>query len=233
MLSPVLVFAIVALIIVILILMRPHRFYFVRHGGDCVERRAHSPSEGGGLSEKGRQQAERVGEALKKLPIQHIISSTYQRARETTDIINTYLKVSVTYSRLLVERRNPKELIGLPAASPEAVHIVDEMDLTYHDDDFRISDEENFLDLRTRARKCLELLALQGGSETVVVTHHHFLKMLIAYLLYGESLHAKDFVKLSFFNYADNAGITVCEYRPWRMFSATHGWEVITYNEQP
>ncbi len=130
-----------------------------------------------------------------------------------------------------MERRNPKELIGLPAASPEAVHIVDEMDLTYHDDDFRISDEENFLDLRERAHRSLDLLAHQGARQTVVVTHHHFLKMLIGYLLYRGRLHANNFVKLSFFNMADNAGITVCDYHPWKMFSATRGWEVVTYNQ--
>ncbi|MDO8593533.1 MAG: histidine phosphatase family protein, partial [bacterium] len=95
------------------------------------------------------------------------------------------------------------------------------------------SDEENFIDLKKRARKCLNLLARQGARETVVVTHHVFLKMLVAYLLYRENLHAADFTKLSFFNVSDNAGITVCEFHPWKLFSPTRGWSVITYNEQP
>jgi hypothetical protein len=57
--------------------------------------------------------------------------------------------------------------------------------------------------------------------------------MLIAYLLYRNSLHASDFVKLSFFNASDNAGITVCDYKPWKMFSRTRGWEIVSYNHQP
>ncbi len=57
--------------------------------------------------------------------------------------------------------------------------------------------------------------------------------MLIAYLLYRERLHAADFIKLSFFNISDNAGITICEFHPWRIFSPTRGWEVVSYNEQP
>lgn len=35
--------------------------------------------------------------------------------------------------------------------------------------------------------------------------------MLVAYMLYRERLHSADFVKLSFFNYSDNAGITVVD----------------------
>lgn len=78
-----------------------------------------------------------------------------------------------------------------------------------------------------------EHIALQGVRETVVVTHHVFLKMLIAYMLYRERLRAADFVKLSFFNISDNAGIIVCEFHSWKFFSKTCGWEVVSYNEQP
>jgi len=107
------------------------------------------------------------------------------------------------------------------------------MDNAYHEDDYRFSDEENFMDLKKRARKCLNLLARQGAQETAVITHHVFLKILVAYLLYRERLHAADFAKLAFFNVSDNAGITICEFHPWKIFSTTLGWEVVSYNEQP
>jgi broad specificity phosphatase PhoE len=231
--SPVAVSAIALLIIVILLLMRPRRFYFVRHGETILNAQHVRQGDGGGLSTRGEQQAERVGEALQGLHIDRIICSSYQRAKETAAIINKYLKVPIVYSPLLVERGNPKEIIGKSINDPQVMHIVDQMDLTYHEDNFRISDEENFLDLRERAHKCLDLLARQGALQTVVVTHHHFLKMLIAYLLYRNNLHAGDFVKLSFFNASDNAGITICEYVPWKILSPTRGWEVVSYNEQP
>jgi broad specificity phosphatase PhoE len=232
-LSPVLISAVALLFLIFLLLMRPRRFYFVRHGETLMNAEHVRQGEGGGLSERGKHQAHRVGKALQHLPIDRIISSTYLRARETATIINSYVKVSVVYSPLLVERRNPTEIIGKPTRDPEVTRIVDQMDLAYHDDDYRFSDEENFIDLRNRARRCLAFLARQGTRETVVVTHHHFLKMMIAFLLYRERLHANDFVKLSFYNFSDNAGITVCEYHPWRMFSETHGWEVLSFNQQP
>lgn len=213
--------------------MRTRRFYFVRHGETLLNAQHVRQGEEGGLSERGRRQAEKVGEVLKRLPVERIISSTYPRARETADILKKHLNVPVIYSPLFAERRNPSEIIGKSTRDPEVIRIVDQMDLAYHTDDYRFSDEEDFLDLKKRARKCLALLARQGTRETVVVTHHHFLKMLIAYLLYRERLHAADFVKLSFFNVSDNAGITTCEFHPWKMFSPTMGWEVVSYNEQP
>ena len=88
------------------------------------------------------------------------------------------------------------------------------------------------MDLRARAHSCLQFLSRQQSREVVVITHHVFLKMLIAYMLYRDRLHAADFVKLSYFNWSDNGGITVCEFHPWKIFSKTGGWEVVTYNEQ-
>ncbi len=232
-LSSVLIFVTVLLIISIVLLMRPRRFYFVRHGETILNAQHIRQGEEGSLSERGKQQAERVGKVLKPLSIERIIASTYPRARETATILNKHIKVSVAYSPLLVERRNPSEIIGKPTDDHGVVRIVDQMDLAYHEDAYRFSDEENFIDLKKRARKCLNLLACQGAQETVVVTHHVFLKMLVAYMLYRKRLHAEDFVKLSFFNVSDNAGITVCEFHPWKLFSKTRGWEVVSYNETP
>lgn len=225
-------FAVIALFLVF-VLMRPRRIYFVRHGETILNAEHIRQGSAGTLSEKGRQQAENVGMYLKQFPIRRIITSTYPRAEETAALINTHLKVPILRTPLFIERRNPSELIGKHTDDPEAVRIVDQMDLSYHEDEYRYSDEENFVDLKARARKCLNLLARQGTRHMVVVTHHHFLKICIAYLLYRERLHAADFAKLSFFNISDNAGITICEFHPWKVFSPTRGWEVISYNEQP
>ncbi|MDP2655335.1 MAG: histidine phosphatase family protein [bacterium] len=231
--SPLSIGLIALAVIGAVLLMRPRRFYFVRHGETVLNQQHIRQGEAGELSENGGRQAEVVGAYLKRFSIERIISSTYPRAKETSEIINKHLNVPILYSPLLAERRNPKEIIGKSTNDSEVVRIVDQMDNAYHEDEYRFSDEENFIDLKKRARKCLNLLALQGVNETVVVTHHVFLKMLVAYLLYREQLHSADFVKLSFFNYSDNAGITVCEFSPLNIFSPTRGWRVTSYNEQP
>jgi broad specificity phosphatase PhoE len=229
-LSPLFVLLVV---LAVLYFMRTRRFYFIRHGETILNAEHIRQGVEGSLSPNGREQAKQVGHYLKNFPIGRIISSSYPRAEETAKIIDEFLRVPIIYSPLLIERRNPSEIIGKHTDDPEVVRIVDQMDLSYHDDNYRFSDEENFADLKKRAQKCLNLLARQGARETAVVTHHVFLKMLVAYLLYREHLHAADFVKLSFFNYSNNASITVCEFHPWKMFSPTMGWEVVSYNEQP
>lgn len=217
----------------ILFLMRTRRFYFVRHGETILNAEHVRQGESGALSEQGRRQAERAGRYLKRFSIKGILSSPYERARETAQIINRHLNVPVAYSPLLVERRNPSEIIGKKDDDPAVVKIVDQMDRSYHNDTYRFSDEENFEDLKKRARRALAFLSHRGEDETCVVTHSLFLKMLIAYLLYRKRLHAADYTKLSFFNASDNANITVCEFHPWKRFSKTRGWEVVSYNERP
>jgi broad specificity phosphatase PhoE len=225
---------IVALAVIgIAFLMRTRRFYFVRHGETLLNAEHIRQGEDGALSEAGRRQAETVGRYLARFHIGRIITSTYPRARETAAIVNAHLRVPIIPSSLLVERKNPSEIIGKHTGDREVVRIVDQIDLAYHLDEYRFSDEENFTDLKKRARKCLNLLARQGARETAIVTHHVFLKMLVAYMLYRERLTAADFAKLSFFNFSDNAGITVCELRPWKLLSPTRGWKVVSYNERP
>jgi broad specificity phosphatase PhoE len=220
-------------ILLIYLVLRTKRFYFIRHGETLLnEQHIHQGSEGA-LSEAGRNQAQMVGQFLKRFPIGRILSSEYPRARETALAINTYLKVPIVYTALLSERRNPVDIVGQKRDDIGIKRIMDQMDRTYHTDEYRFSNEENFVEVKERARKCLNFLVLHGTRETAVVTHQVFLKMLVAYLLYREGLHAGDFAKVSWFNYSDNAGITICEFRPWKLFSRTRGWSVVSFNAQP
>lgn len=213
--------------------MRPRRYYFVRHGETELNKKHIKQGAEGGLSDAGKRQAREVGASLSDKGIHKIISSPYERARETAELINETLRVSVSYTPLLAERKNPSEVIGKHRDDPEVVRIVDQIDLAYHEDEYRYSDEENFVDLKRRAKKCLRYLRRHGRRHTCVVTHHAFLKMILAYATYRERLHAADFVKLSFFNVSDNGGVSICEYHPWKRFSKTRGWQVVSFNEAP
>jgi uncharacterized phosphatase len=231
--GPLMVALCILVVLLVSLRVRTRRYYFVRHGETLLNAEHIRQGRDGALSERGRAQAHQLSSYLKQFPIKRIITSPYPRAQETASVISEALNVPVIVSELFAERRNPTEIIGKHTDDPVVVSIVDRIDLAFHEDDYRYSDEENFLDLKKRAHACLALLSRQGPVETVIVTHHAFLKMCIAYLLYRDQLHAGDFVKLSYFNVSDNAGVTVCEYNPWQMFSRTRGWSVISYNEQP
>lgn len=230
---PLLIIGSAVLFVVIIMLMRPRRYYIIRHGETVLNSEHVRQGEEGALSEKGKMQAKKAAEYLAQFKIEKIVSSTYPRARETADIIKERLHVPVRYSKLLVERKNPTEIIGKSTSDPEVIRIVDHMDNAYHADDYRYSDEENFLELRRRARRALGMLSRTLALQTCVITHHHFLKMLVAFMLYRRRLHAGDFVKLSYFNMSDNAAITVVEYHPWKFWNSQRGWEVISFNEHP
>jgi broad specificity phosphatase PhoE len=231
--GPLLLLVAVLLVALALLGVKRRRFYFLRHGETLLNAEHIRQGRDGALSPKGRAQAEQAGAYLSRFPITSIIASTYPRALETAEIIAKHVNVSVTPSELFIERRNPSEIIGKPTQDPDVVRIVDRIDLSFHEDDFRYSDEENFSDLKARARKCLALLSHQGSGDVAIVTHHAFLKMCLAYLLYRDDLHAADFVKLAFFNDSDNGCISICEYNPWKVFSKTRGWSIIAYNEEP
>jgi broad specificity phosphatase PhoE len=211
------------------------RFYFIRHGRTVLNDAKIKQGAEGGLSKAGKAQADKLGAAFANLnheKIRLICSSPYERAKETAEIIGTHVHSPVHYTPLLAERRNPAEVIGKPVHDPDVERIAGLIEKGFHEDTYRYSDEENFIDLKKRARACLAYLARNGKHSTCVVTHHAFLQVLFSYLLYREKLDAVSYAKLAFFNPADNAGVTICEYDPWlSWFSPTRGWKILAYNQ--
>ncbi len=205
--------------------------YFVRHGE--TENNALGIRQGpeGSLTEKGRAQALATAKRFPKEKgrPQIIIASPYQRTKETAQIIAAELHLKVKYSPLLTERRNPSEVIGHSGKEPEVRQIIDRIDNSYHADDLRISDEENFTDLKKRAKKLLSYIKWRRQSRIIMVTHKIFLKMVVSYMLYGDALTASQYNNLSYFNPIDNAGMAICSYTS-HWFKKDE-WKVLVWND--
>lgn len=204
--------------------------YFVRHGES--EQNAQGIRQGpeGPLSERGRVQAL---ETAKKFPKhkgkpQVIISSPYERTKETAEIIGKELNMQVEYSSLLKERKNPSEIIGHAGEEEKVKLIVDTIDKSFHGDSLRYSDEENFIDLKERAKELLAYIKFRPEEKIIMVTHSIFLKMVISYMLRGEELTASEYNKLSFFNPLDNAGLSVVKYT--KHWLGKDKWELLAWN---
>ena len=207
-------------------------FYIVRHGETLLNKEHIKQGQEGSLSEKGKMQALQVGKALVDHHIQKIYTSPYERALETAHLMQESLGCPIQTLDLLRERKNASEVLGKKTDDPEVIQISGLTAYGYHEDTYRYSDEENFVDLFERARDCARFLSRIPENKVVVVTHHAFLQMFLSYLLYRDTLHAEDYVKLSFYNPAENAGITLCVYHPWHgIYSKTKGWEIITYSQ--
>ncbi|MGH7141593.1 MAG: histidine phosphatase family protein [Minisyncoccia bacterium] len=145
-------------------------FFFVRHGETLLNAQNIRQSEKGGLSPRGVAQAESTARFLAHFGIRLILASPYERTRQTAEILQKHLHCPVRYLRILVERRNPFEIIGKSADDPAIKRVIDLMDLSFHDDTYRYSDEENFVELKKRAAAALLQLARRGRGRTAVVT---------------------------------------------------------------
>lgn len=188
--------------------------YFVRHGESILNAKHIRQGREGGLSELGRVQAGMTGQRLESFRFDVMLASPFDRTRETAEVIAKHLKLDkpIEYLDILGERRNPKEIIGKSADDPEVTRIVDIIDRSFHEDGFRYSDEENFNDLKDRAKQLLTYLATRKESTLLIVTHSIFLKMVAAYIAHGDKLTAKKYNHFSYKNDSNNASITVAEY---------------------
>jgi len=206
-------------------------FYFVRHGETILNAQNIRQGPEGSLSDLGRQQALATAKRFPKergRP-QIIIASPYQRTRETAEIIAKELGLQIRYSDLLVERRNPTEIVGHEGTEREVRQIVDRIDKSYHADDLRYSDEENFVDLKKRAEKLLYFMRRQREKRIIMVTHGIFLKMIISYMLYGKELTASKYNTLSIYNPINNASMAIVSYRS-HLFRRAE-WKLLVWND--
>ncbi len=205
--------------------------YFVRHGETKLNAADVRQGSEGGLTEKGRAQAYATAKRFPsgKGKPKIIISSPFERTRETTDILNEKLKLPVEYCDLLVERRNPTEIIGHSMTEPKTKEIVDLIDGSFHDDNYRYSDEENFADLKNRVNELLYYIVARKEKRIIMVSHGIFLKMVAAYIIYGNKLSAKDYNTLSYYNPLNNAGISIVSYTTH--WFRPNEWKLIVWND--
>ena len=195
-----------------MLVMRTQVIYFIRHGETVLNAGGIRQGSEGPLSEQGVRQAKEVAQKFpkKRGKPQVIIASPFQRTKETAAIIAEALNMKVEYCDLLVERKNPTEIIGHSGKEDQVKAIVDRIDKSFHDDNLRYSDEENFVDLKTRAKKILEYIAGRKENQLIMVTHSIFLRMVVSYIMVGDNLTASEYNKLSYLNPIDNASLTIC-----------------------
>lgn len=207
--------------------------YFIRHGETELNAKGIRQGPDGPLSPEGIKQTKEIAHRFpkKRGKPQALIASPWQRTKETATIIAQELNMKVEYCDLLVERRNPTEIIGHSGEEEQVQKIVDRIDKSFHDDALRYSDEENFLDLKERAKKLLKYIGARKERQIIMVTHGIFLKMVVSYMLEGDKLTASEYNKLSYLNPMNNAALTICT-RTTRLFQKPK-WELLVWNDIP
>jgi len=204
------------------------RIYFVRHGeseGNVGPLRQTSTST---LTEKGKEQAAFVAERSAKLEFEVLISSTMNRAKETAEIVGTKTGKAIEYSDLFVERRRPSEMLGKRKDDPIGLHVEKEIIENFTQSGWRFSDEENFDDLKKRALAALQYLADRPEETMLVVTHGFFMRIVMASVVFGDTLQAEECEAFIRTFSMENTGITVLEYSEGKKVNP---WELIVWND--
>ncbi len=203
--------------------------YFVRHGESEHNIAPVFQAPDSPLSGRGRAQAEDVAERISCIAFEALISSPFQRAKETAEAIAKRTGKQPEYSPLFVERIKPTSIYGKHYEDKDANAIWKNWEKSLYASGLRIEDGENFDDLMARADQALAYLGNRPEKSIVVVTHGFFLRTIIARVLLGDSLSGATFRKMQKATETENTGITVLRYRGG--FEEEPVWRLWVYND--
>ncbi len=204
------------------------RIYLVRHGlseGNIsnIHQFSHTP-----LSDKGRSQAAFLANRFKNITLDQIVSSPFERARETAEIINTTLAKPISFDENLGEYRRPSAVWGKDQSLPEVSDLKNQIEKRWAED-WRHSDEETFTEFRSRVVKAIDNLLELDQQKILVVTHGLTIRMILAVMAFGPEVSAHEFRKLFHFFMTENTGITICEHHQYQ--DGRFQWKLITAND--
>jgi broad specificity phosphatase PhoE len=202
--------------------------YFVRHAQSLANAGAIFQPPESPLSEKGRRQAACVAARLAKLPLQALVSSSYERAMETACAISQATGLEPEYSDFLVERIKPPAVNGKPLADAQAHALWTEWNDSFYAPGVRAGGGENFEDIVARADSALAFLQNRPEPAIVAVTHGYFLRSMMARAVLGGELSGENFRSFQRFASTENTAITVMRHQS---APGGCGWRVLTYND--
>jgi len=204
------------------------RIYVIRHGETKSNEERIRQSRDGYLSDDGIQEARALAEKLRGINIDSIFTSSYPRAKQTAGIISALgtKHFPVQESEFLTEVRLPSEVVGRPVDDPASKKILAWIQGNTGSS-FKYSDEETFNEYVSRANKVLEHISQTKFENSVVVTHHRFIHILVATVLLGQKLTPQLFSTLRDHLFISNTGITILEKNP----QEGDWWRVLTLNE--
>ena len=204
--------------------------YFVRHGEseqNAVEAFQHDANQ---LSARGKEQAGFLAERFKKISVSVIIASPLERAKQTAEVISHAIDIPIQYSPIFRERKRPSEIHGKSLQDPEALRIHRLLLENFTKGGWKYSDEEMFSELKERAEEVIQFIEGFEGKDVLVVTHGVITLMILARMMFGNTLTAEESEKLRKFCVVENTGITLCERKVW-WGDNDPWWRLVTWND--
>jgi len=196
--------------------------YFVRHGQTTINHQNRVVSFEDRLNETGQKQASVLAEYFLSIPIDAILASPHKRTMETAGIIAGKLNKDIQEVPLLAEKKWSNEIEGMPLNDPEVERVLNLCrEKNASDPAWHYSNEENFIDIKKRAISCIEYFSTHRCAAVLAVSHEYFIKMIVATMIYGESLSFEMFRSFYVCTSLDNASFALCEKKQdtWKLIA--------------
>ncbi len=189
--------------------------YFVRHGETDLNVRHFHQSPGTPLNERGFDQARTVGEYLRPMNPDLLVSSTYERAAQTSRMIGLSLGITPAYKDMFREIERPSNLSGRSLYDVRTLWYLGLTALNRNNPKWRYKDAENFSDIYERVQKSLEYIEsiIEEHDSIVIVSHSAYIMLMILYMCHGQKLTVCELVTtLLNINHLRNCNVAHVEY---------------------
>lgn len=202
------------------------KVYLIRHGqtGHNVKNyvQDHSPL----LTPEGEQQARVIADRVAGLDFNHLIVSDYERTKQTAKPIIEKVEIGPVFSELFREIRRPSEFFHTDrSADAYQQYLADELANFSVDENWRHSDEENFIDTSNRITQALQFVAELDG-DVVVISHGHFIIKMIATVAAGGQMSGAVWQQMRHSFQVSNTGVSTLLYD-----EVENKWRILTFND--
>jgi len=201
--------------------------YLIRHAeGENSKRYWQKPSTK--LSDFGRKQAKALAQLPRLEEADVILSSDWDRAKETAEIAISHLKLPIKTLSLIHEREQPTKIYGAERTSSFSIKYTTEMIENSDDLDWNFKNsEESIRDVAKRSIQFQKLLINKYKEQQILVfTHDVFIKCFVTTAILGERYDDKTFNRLFRSLEMSSAGISMLIFNYERAF-----WKVWYLND--
>ena len=200
------------------------RVYLVRHGQTEGNIQNFSQLSDTPLTQKGHDGAKALAARFADLDIDQLIASPYTRAEETASYISNITKLPATTVDFFHENLRPEAVRG-KAFSEETKLIYKNYQANFWSDGSGVGGAETYGDVLKRIKASLKFLEEQKSENIAVVSHGHFLRMLVVHILANQSDDMKMYQTITESLAAlSNVAVTVVEFRDSK-------WTLKIYND--
>lgn len=207
------------------------KVYFVRHGQTIANIKGTTQGPDDPLDDIGIKQSEFLAKRTKNLDFDLIISSDYDRAKSTAEMIRRVTNKPLKHSTYFREYRRPSEFWSKkPNDSQTIIEGWKQIHANFGKN-WHYSDEESFFDLKERGIQALRFLEKSEFETILVVTHGNFLRTLLGLMIKGEKYDHNDYLDIESSFKIFNTSISVAEYTDhWRYNK--HTWKISSWNDK-